>query len=64
VPGLHLILVRVYCLAQPLIIPMQKEYGGCKSWVSISVPLEQLQGTPVLSDDIFAGEKQKIAVCL
>ncbi|TFE30601.1 DUF1802 family protein [Cohnella luojiensis] len=56
---LHVLILRVYKLETPQVIPMHDSYGGCKSWLRledvISVPK-----TPVLADEEF--EKQVDAV--
>lgn len=62
---LHLLLLRVYQLDRPVEIPLESEYSGCKSWISLPASLEGLEATPVLSDERFAQEvksiKQKLA---
>ena len=44
------LLLRVYTLPQPQVIPYDPAYGGCKSWLDVT-PAIALQGsTPVLED--------------
>jgi hypothetical protein len=57
---LHLLLLRVYQLDQPVEIPLEPEYGGCKSWISLPDSLEGLDATPVLSNERFAQEVKSI----
>ncbi len=62
---LHLLLLRVYKLDQELEIPLEAEYGGCKSWLSLPKSLSDLHAKAVLTDEQFAEKvaeiKQKIA---
>jgi hypothetical protein len=50
---LSIILLRVYQMENPVVVPFIPEYRGCTSWVDIipTVNLGQLQ--PVLSDEEF-----------
>jgi hypothetical protein len=57
---LHVLLLRVYKLEQPLEIPIRDEYLGCKSWHQMPVELSGLKGSPVLSDAEFMAEAEAI----
>jgi hypothetical protein len=57
---LHLLLVRVYKLNTPVEIEIREEYTGCKSWLKLPDHLQGLSAEPVLSDDEFSAEVQKI----
>jgi len=54
---IEVLLLRVYRLAQPQIIPYNPVYGGCKSWLDLSNAIAQTDGfasalansTPVLN---------------
>ncbi len=35
VPGVHLAFVRVFRLEPPVCLPMEKHFGGCRSWVEL-----------------------------
>ena len=50
---LAVLLLRVYCLEQPVIVPFLPEYQGCTSWVEVleRVPLGRME--PVLGDEEF-----------
>ncbi|SDX20321.1 DUF1802 family protein [Paenibacillus sp. CF384] len=50
---LHLLLLRVSKLENPLTLPMQDQYSGCKSWVNLPEELAVIGAQPVLSDDEF-----------
>jgi hypothetical protein len=49
-PGVHVAILRVFRLEPPCIIPMQKRYGGCRSWVDLP-DLEGHAMVSVLSDE-------------
>jgi hypothetical protein len=55
---LSILLLRVYCLPEPQIIPYQSSYGGCKSWIDLAEIISNREKIPVLDDRIFA---EKIA---
>jgi len=49
-PGIHVGFARVYRLSVPWILPMEKRFGGCRSWVELpEVPDHRLE--PVISDE-------------
>ena len=56
---LHVLILRVYRLQEPMEIPVLPEYNGCRSWISIpnGLPCEM---TPVLDVADFAEQVQKI----
>ncbi|HEY9658815.1 MAG TPA: DUF1802 family protein, partial [Allocoleopsis sp.] len=47
---LSLLLLRVFRLAESQPIPYRSEYGGCKSWIDLHVPLALEQAVPVLPE--------------
>ncbi len=51
-PGLHLAFLRVFRLEPPLTLPMEKRYGGCRSWVDL--PVEECAWVSVISDEEHA----------
>ncbi len=61
---LSVLLLRVYSLEQPVSVPFLPEYQGCTSWVEVldTVALGHLQ--PVLSDEAFQRQVDKIRGCL
>ncbi|CAM2971435.1 DUF1802 domain-containing protein [Paenibacillus sediminis] len=61
---LHVLLVRVYRLDNPVEIPIEDEYLGCKSWISVPLALHSNQYTPVLSDEQFASHIRSIKEAL
>lgn len=57
-PGLHLAFVRVFRLDPPLLLTMEKRYGGCRSWVEL--PVEECAWVSVLSDEEHARRHQAL----
>lgn len=57
---LFILLLKVYKLDRPILIPYHSSYGGCKSWINLqeSIALEKL--TPVLADDVYAQKVEQI----
>ena len=56
--GLHVALVRVYRMEPSIQLPMEKRFGGCRSWIQLP---EMDQGTfvSVLSDEEHAERRAK-----
>ena len=44
------LLLRVYKLVEPRIIPYRQEYGGCKSWIKINEEISINNAIPTLTD--------------
>ena len=51
--GIFALAVRIYQLPQPIILPMQKEYGGCKSWIELTEEPDRKGSKPVLNEAEF-----------
>jgi hypothetical protein len=51
-PGLWVLAVRVYRLAEPVELPEKPEYSGCHTWVELDREVEP-SGEPVLGDRQF-----------
>lgn len=47
------LLLRLYRLPSPVLLPMQESYGGCKSWIQLEVDVDTQNAIPVLSDADF-----------
>lgn len=57
---LSVLLLRVYQLSQPYVIPYRSDYGGCKSWIELeSVP--SLEATPALPETAYRQQVEAIA---
>ncbi|MGA9172386.1 MAG: DUF1802 family protein [Thermoactinomyces sp.] len=61
---LHLLLLRVYRLDQPVQIPVRPEYLGCKSWHEVPEELAEYSGEPVMEDQAFLTEVNQIKALL
>jgi hypothetical protein len=59
---LHVILLRVYKLAQPLELRIRPEYNGCKSWhdLELTAAIAKIEAFPVLTDEQFEAERTSI----
>jgi hypothetical protein len=57
---LHVLILRVYTLAQPIQIPIVPAYIGCKSWLRIETELPIVERHPVLSDTEFEQRLQSV----
>ncbi|UVI31842.1 DUF1802 family protein [Paenibacillus spongiae] len=61
---LHLLLLRVGILANPIEIPMREAYSGCKSWVQIEEGVSMPETRPVLEDQEFNARVNEIRSAL
>lgn len=61
---LHVMLLRVYALDEPVRIPVLDEYNGCKSWIGLPESLHEASRRPVLTDEAFANEANRIREAL
>ncbi|WP_276357507.1 DUF1802 family protein [Cohnella caldifontis] len=51
---LHVLVLRVYRLAEPAEVPLREAYAGCKSWLRVEEGLPPPLPVPVLDDRRFA----------
>lgn len=63
-PGLFVLTVRVYRLAQPAEAVERPEYAGCKTWVELDTASETDGAEPVLSDEAFAEYSRRVGTAL
>ena len=42
------LLLRVYKLTNPILVPYLQEYAGCKSWIELKIDVPKVGSTPVL----------------
>ncbi|WP_163854549.1 DUF1802 family protein [Paenibacillus elgii] len=61
---LHVMLLRVYVLDEPVRIPVLAEYNGCKSWIALPESLHGAPRRPVLTDEAFGIEANRIREAL
>lgn len=50
----YALFVRVYALPRAVVLPLEEEYTGCKSWVELSQDVSTAGSHAVLSDEDFA----------
>lgn len=58
-PGLFVLLIRAYQLAQSFEMENEADYAGCHSWVELTQELSTDHLTPVLSDEQYLQQQQK-----
>jgi hypothetical protein len=51
--SIYAVTLRVFRLAEKVVVGNRAEYGGCKSWVMLAEEVETASGKPVLSERIF-----------
>ena len=61
--GIHVALVRVYRLEPPISLPMEKRFGGCRSWVELP-EIDAGALVSVLSDEEHERRKSRFAELL
>ena len=59
-PGLHVLLLRIYRMPEPVELAVTSAYAGCKSWVDLEMELSTAGCRPVLNDDSFHHQIQTI----
>jgi hypothetical protein len=57
---LTVLLLRVYRLTVPQILPFDRAYAGCKSWLTFDRPLSIDNSTPVLDDFTYQQQLRDI----
>jgi hypothetical protein len=57
---LQLMALRVYRLAEPAVLPVLPEYGGCKSWLTLAEPIVVEGAQPVLDGREFADHLDRV----
>lgn len=61
---LHLLILKVHKLEEPIYAPMRPAYTGCKSWVRLEDPVAEPAMHPVLTGEEFERETQRILSAL
>ena len=57
---LSVLLLRVYNLTQPLRIPYNSSYSGCKSWINLVEPIYLVGLSPILDDNTYQNQVREI----
>ncbi len=52
------LLLRAYRLAVPVVLPVERSYGGCRSWIELSQPISTLGAVPAVSDEYYARRRE------
>ena len=52
------LLLRAYALASPVIVPVTRAYGGCRSWIELETPISTLGAVPAVSDERFTRRRE------
>ena len=55
---IFVLLLRAYRLAAPVLLPVERGYGGCKSWIELSSPISTLGAVPAVSDEYYARRRE------
>lgn len=58
--GIHLMLVRVHRLVDPMTFSLTATQAGCKSWVDLPVDFHAQPAVPALADADFTARSQRI----
>jgi hypothetical protein len=62
---LHLMLLRVYELLEPVRLPITPAYSGCKSWIQLeNSGMDIAERKPVLTDEAFVKAVEQIKTVL
>lgn len=61
---LYVMALRVYPFSEPISIPWQSSYGGCRSWITLAEELKVSGDQPVLSEPDYREKVQAIQTCL
>ena len=51
---LFALFLRAYELPHGVVLPMEPDYYGCKSWITLQQPIDIHAAQPVLSDHVYA----------
>jgi hypothetical protein len=51
---LYVLFLRAYELTEPVEVPMELDYYGCKSWITLTQPIHTAEARPVISDRTYA----------
>lgn len=58
--GLNVAFARAYRLSRPWVLEDSPKFGGCRSWLNLPEPPDDLQWQPVLDDAAHAEKKQAL----
>lgn len=52
------LLLRAYRLAAPVVRPVLRQYGGCRSWIELAEPVSTVGATPSVSDERYQRRRE------
>ena len=52
------LLLRAFALPEPRLLPVRREYGGCRSWVELAEPISTEGATPTISENNYARRRE------
>jgi hypothetical protein len=52
------LLLRAYALASPVVVPVTRAYGGCRSWIELAEPVSTEGAVPAVSDERYARRRK------
>ncbi len=52
------LLLRAYSLAAPVVRPVLRQYGGCRSWIEMAAPVSTAGAIPAVSDERYARRRE------
>ena len=52
------LLLRIYALPEPVVVPVTRAYGGCRSWIELETPISAGGAVPVTSDERYAQRRE------
>jgi hypothetical protein len=58
---LYVLLLRAYRLPRQHVIPYQRQYGGCKSWIELAESIDLTPATPSLSESEYTDQVTRIS---
>lgn len=61
---LQVLLLRVYRLPHPRVIPYDGDYGGCRSWIELKQPISTVDSIPVLEEAAYQNQVDEIGQVL
>lgn len=63
-PHLYVLILRIFRLPAPVIIPDDPSYAGCRSWLRLKTTVPTIGAVPVLDDATFARRLSRISSVL
>ncbi len=52
------LLLRAYRLPSPIVLPVTRAYGGCRSWIELAEPVSTAGAVPAVSDERYARRRE------